>query len=1080
MKKFISILSALAISASLMPMSIMAETLPETIWYENTFDNGREDLTWETDSEYFDGGYNTDSVYLEESIIDGNKGMKSNNSGAYKVKQTFFYDFKKGGENEGLNTGKLKFSFDFKMIETSTADAVGVGINMSKDGADPTEGNLAMQLDRVTGEDGVTLGRIRTKKDAASYNCDDSNSMTDTFDLKGVHTLEIILNLNNNDNARFNYYLDGERIGNDTRYWGVNVNNLALALNGQFEYVDNIKLSMLNADSAYSFTADAKYANGYVDVDFGAAMDVAKGTFTVDGETADSVDWLDLNTARVYSEALYEGGTHTVTVADAQDLYGVAPQNNEVSVSTEVLLPEEVLYQNDFSSATIYEALAEYENDYLKVPGYYQGTNEAGETVWKENIDGGNPSLSNGVLKMSNQGAYPTGRTLVFDFTKGGIIDGISMGIVKVSYDISLRKNTNSVPTANSGVNMTNHWQGGIMMGVKTGSESGTICTKNTFGQYDASENPVTVNLGQVYRVDVILDATNKTAVYYLDGVKLAGGSSIANYVPIKNFTIVMSGTINSIDNIKISKLDETAEHQYSAEVAENQVNLGYVDVTFPNAVMDMTKGEFLVDGAVASKVEWKAVDKVRVYSEALNTPGEHTVAFEDVTDKFGVAPRKSFLIINTVTWDNEYILYESTFDNGNSDLYWTEENPAFTGGHNATKPEGAEYPIGGVKPSSARFGGNMGIGYHNGAWPAGTTFWYDFTKGGTQDAPTSGKMKFSFDFIMQKTSEPEGAAFIKNSPNNTTTSSWSGGGFIQKNEKPYLITWDGSGSDFLIKTDVDAFGTELDYEIHTLDIVIQHGGHAYLNYYLDGVKMPKVFNYWESAKHFGFAMSGVLKYVDNVKLSYIKDGSFGVESLKAPKAGDETLTLYTTEQADALTTNDVLVTVNGETVTPTDVLVKTNPGSMNNDTRYAVEITLPESAAEGDEYTVTLADTAKSVMGYKVNAKYNNAQAQALAVEDVKTSLAIEDGVAKAVVVNNEDKAINPVMIIARYDEEGRFEGMTAYKGYTIDGFGVKEIPAGEVAELQYNVGNLSGDVKVMLVSDYKTMSPMTPSVEN
>ena len=1051
MKKFISILSALAISASMLPMSAMAEVAPETVMYENDFNAAtiQEALkTYENEYLSFPGfTLKADGEY--EDNIEGDNPSLAGGGVADGVEngingRTLLFDFTKGGTKAGISEGILKISYDLALRGGDVNDSYAqsyTGINM----ANYWDGGRMVYFD-ATGWD--------TEETINGWPGEPSQFI-DT----AMHKYEYLFNF---AAQKAFMYIDGELAytwNNLNGSYGT-VNNYSIALNGDIKVLDNIKISTLNQDATYSFTADAEVANGYVDVVFPATMDVTKGAFTVDGIPADSVDWSDLNTARVYSEALYEGGTHTVTVAEAQDLYGVAPQNNEVSVATEVLLPEEVLYYNTFDNgATGGPSALNMETDDFKLTA---ASNGGWNTVSYE----GNTGVA------TNTGAYPSGRNLVFDFTKDGTQAAVTSGVYKAEFDFSAGAGGGDVLWW--GMNLTNHYEGGRMVRIYIVDGVRTLNALNQIGQWNGGET-ISLDNSKKYHFEMYLDVTGGTATTYVDGEYF---NSTVIGKSMSNITINLNGYVDYFDNLKVSKMNVGTDYTYKAKVLGTVAD-GFVDVEFP-AWMDTASGEFTVDSEVADSIDWLSTSTVRVYSDKLTKVGAHTISMTNVVDMYGVAPRISSYNFNLVKWDNEYILYESTFDNGNSDLYWTEENPAFTGGYNATKPEDATKPIGGVRPENARFGGNMGIGYHSEAWPTGTTLWFDFTKGGTLSAPTSGKMKFSFDFIMQKTTDPEGSSFIKNTANNAATSSWSGGGFIYKNEKPYLITWDGSGSNYIRYTDVDKFGTELDYEIHTLDIVIQHGGQAYLHYYLDGVKMPKVFNYWTSANSFGFAMSGVLKYVDNVKLSYIKDGSFGVESLKAPKAGDETLTLYTTEQADALTTNDVLVTVNGETVTPSNVLVKTNPGSMNNDTRYAVEITLPEAAAEGDEYTVTLADTAKSVMGYKVNVKYNNAQAQALAVEDVQTSLVIEDGVAKAVVANKEDKAINPVMIIARYDEEGRFEGMTAYKGYTIDGFGVKEIPAGEVAELQYNVGNLSGDVKVMLVSDYKTMSPMTPSVEN
>lgn len=657
--------------------------------------------------------------------------------------------------------------------------------------------------------------------------------------------------------------------------------------------------------------------------------------------------------------------------------------------NTAAAAPQTVLYENDFNAGSLTTAFKSFENEYLKLPGYAtDGTKE-----YESDAIG----YANGAI-TTGQGRGVNGRTILLDFTKGGTKTGISEGKVVIGYDITLRTTADSYAQSYAGMNMGSCWDGGRMVYF----DYNGFDAKATIGDWPESATML-VNDGKEHRYETLFDFAEGKAYLYMDGVMVHTWTNLfGGYATMNNYSIALNGDIARFDNLKVAVINPDSEYTFKANDTYN--SKGYAEVVFEAAMNTTAEGSsFVVDGSPAEKVEWAGLSIAKVYSENLKNLGEHTIIVEGAQDMYGVAPKNTQTTVNVTPWDGEYILYEATFDNGATGLYWEADNDFFTGGYNATKNEGAEFPIGGKTANTFAYGANNGIGYEPNWWAKGQTFWFDFTKGGTKEAPRSGRVKFSMDFMLQEApTDTEGSSFIKNNGNNSPTSGWSFAGFIYKDGKPYIVTWDASGSNYIIFTDLTKYGDVLDYEMHTLDMYLDFGSEGRVTTYIDGVQMPRVFNYWTTINQFGFAMSGIMKYVDNVKLSYIKDGSFGVESLKAPQAGDNTLTLYTTEQAAELTPSSVTVTKNGTAVAPSGVEVKTAPSSISNDTRYVVEITLPEAVVEGAEYEVTLGSTVTSVKGYKVNASASSAKATAEAVVAPVTGITVANGKATAVIVNN------------------------------------------------------------------------------
>lgn len=194
-----------------------------------------------------------------------------------------------------------------------------------------------------------------------------------------------------------------------------------------------------------------------------------------------------------------------------------------------------VIYENDFDASTVQEALAEYSNDYIYFGGYSK-------------VEGSKPSLSNGSINQQ-KGRGPNGRTLLFDFTKGGELKGISSGILRISYDLALRGGelSDSYAQSYTGINMSNYWEGGRMVYFDaTGWD-----TKNEINGWPGA--PSRFIDSEVHNHEFIFNFQAQKAYYYIDGALQHTWQNLySSFGIVKNYSIAMNGDIKSLDNMLI------------------------------------------------------------------------------------------------------------------------------------------------------------------------------------------------------------------------------------------------------------------------------------------------------------------------------------------------------------------------------------------------------------------------------------------------------------------------------------------------------------------------------------------------
>ena len=194
--------------------------------YENDFSEGAGSVP----SAAADG-YAADNEFL---LFDGVLGQplktvkKGNETGVrigsdmWILGKTFFFDFTKGGQKEGIRSGKVTLSFDFSIDGESTANETIMGINMT---------------------DAINGGRIAYFRNS-SYeilnNTGDWGKPSNVCNIESgtVYEFKVVMDF---DQGRADYYIDNEFIKTQTNWLGKTMDNFSIAMTGVIGYFDNLK-----------------------------------------------------------------------------------------------------------------------------------------------------------------------------------------------------------------------------------------------------------------------------------------------------------------------------------------------------------------------------------------------------------------------------------------------------------------------------------------------------------------------------------------------------------------------------------------------------------------------------------------------------------------------------------------------------------------------------------------------------------------------------------------------------------------------------------------------------------------------
>lgn len=235
-----------------------------------------------------------------------------------------------------------------------------------------------------------------------------------------------------------------------------------------------------------------------------------------------------------------------------------------------------VIYENDFSGSTIQEALPAFSNDYVNYGGYAA-------------IEGGKPELLNGALTKA-KGTGPNGRTLLFDFTKGGTQAGLSEGIVKISYDLAVRGGglSDSYAQSYTGMNMSNYWEGGRMIYFDaTGWDAETAIN----GWPSTPSHFVDTD---IHKYEILFNFEAQKAYLYVDAVLEHTWENLySNYGTVKNYSIAMNGDMKTFDNLLIEKYLKFPE--FSVEVGEAEVGGISLKATAPAKNWSVIEDEIVI-----------------------------------------------------------------------------------------------------------------------------------------------------------------------------------------------------------------------------------------------------------------------------------------------------------------------------------------------------------------------------------------------------------------------------------------------------------------------------------------------------
>ena len=614
-----------------------AADLPETVLYENDFTGTTLQEAFPSFSnEYMSiGGMDADENHIEGNYPDLHPDgyIYFQNVTAWKTGRTILADFTKGGAKSGLSDGKIKVSYDFKTRQ-STADPNMAGINMN-DEKGTYEGYVIFGI--VKNDSVPTLV---VKNTPGYYDVALSSGPNVALTSEKWYHLDMIIDL---DVQTLAVYLDGTLVLGDIRAEGIApMNNFAISMNGFDAGLDNLKISQLN-NTSYEFRAEAEYANGYVDLVFPAAMNPAKGSFTVDGQDAQA-KWLSLNKVRLTADTLEKPGEHTVSAQGMEDFFGTAPLNTSVTFITDVLGPEEILYENDFANGT---DSVDWDNwkDYGAFYGLTKkySSNPVNQPITAE-FEG-----NKGIRGAGGQ--WPTATQFCFDFTKDGTLPAVNSGVYKISYDFSIDGSVTSCDTNMVGLNMKDFWDGVSLMEYRIGKFYILIGGAGETGEQDVDPN-------QVYTIDVILDFDADTVDFYLNGAHKYQRTWFG--VEMERFHINFCQCIDFFDNLKVSKLNKGQDYQYGFKTETEDAANGYVDLVF-DSVMNTEEGNFTIDGnAVPSEnIEWKSTGRVRLYADSLLEEGVHTVEFTNVKDIYGISPEE-----HTAEFENAAKTYLRIEDN--------------------------------------------------------------------------------------------------------------------------------------------------------------------------------------------------------------------------------------------------------------------------------------------------------------------------------------------------------------------------------------------------------------------------------
>lgn len=217
------------------------------------------------------------------------------------------------------------------------------------------------------------------------------------------------------------------------------------------------------------------------------------------------------------------------------------------------------MYENTFDTGHKSLVLASaagysYENDFLIYDGVdkYLGDIETTTYIPK------GQTKENTAIRVGRED-WCGAKTFLFDFTKGGIKEGIKSGTVRVSFDYALDSESTADATR-IGMNLPTDASpsggGRMMYFTRLANEDKTTRgyayqISESIGAYPGGEEITEDDLSAQHHFEVVMDFDNNVVTYLVDGEELTKTQNLTGRV-MNNFMIGLGGIFKYFDNLKV------------------------------------------------------------------------------------------------------------------------------------------------------------------------------------------------------------------------------------------------------------------------------------------------------------------------------------------------------------------------------------------------------------------------------------------------------------------------------------------------------------------------------------------------
>lgn len=632
LKKGLSFLTALAISASCFPMMAMAEGETTTVEPEIFFYRDYEDYKGGNHQHYTDGiadysgnnskfygtwNWSIDDVAKGSLAVDGYDGK------AVQYKFTNSYHITNGGTFKDISDGKLYYAFDmwgdpaeqnrvmFVRFDgtVSSGDKNGIyalcwypGVVWNKTNMNYVGGETSKEfmngvsektrVELVVDPEAGTVDKYFNGNFAQQVTFTPQTITTATMYISEGHTMDNFAVVHYPEGYTGTYSLKGAKINPVDNTIKVTVNADAYDSNG----------AQVKGDATFNYPIAAPYGVSLTEVD-ATSFTVANGDapLTVTGVTKGEKNG---EYVIAVSEKL-AGGTYTVAAKDGlADIAGLAVNEDAKAVTFTATAEPNVLFYRDYEDFTASGAAGSATRDPFNQAKIYGTSNFAGDSSWDkatvvDGIDG----------KAAMLGAN--------HITDGGSTGGLTKGKVYFAIDEYVTNTTNREDTLVINKDTENGVAFGWFPGVKFNTRA-----RNWGSDYSKTEQ---MNGTGYYRIEGIIDVATGTVDRYINGVyvgritvrsdslkgnitsfRYAGsnGNYIDNVVLIHFPEDIIQPTFSVVGN-DIDTANKKISVQLKADVVDsNAANNGPLTADYGITLTDLQQDDFSVEGLTVDSIE--------------------------------------------------------------------------------------------------------------------------------------------------------------------------------------------------------------------------------------------------------------------------------------------------------------------------------------------------------------------------------------------------------------------------------------------------------------------------------------------